>query len=72
MFIINLMVYYATWWIIYLTGPEDMTSRDVSRVDYFDVIEWGPFETAPSVAIALVITLVLIGALRAMAAKSEA
>lgn len=72
MFIINLMVYYASWWLIYLTGPEEMTSRDVSRVDYFDVIEWGPFETAPSVAIALVITLVLIGALRALAPKSEA
>ena len=70
MFLVNLAVYYASWWFIYFTSEEGTTFRQVTRADYFDEIEWGPFETAPSVAIALVLTLVLIGAARAMAPKS--
>jgi TRAP-type mannitol/chloroaromatic compound transport system permease small subunit len=72
MYVINLIVYYAIWWLLFLTAPAETTARDVSRFDFWDDIEWGPFETAPSVAIALVITIVLIGAARAMARKSEA
>ena len=69
-FAINLVVFYAMWWWVYLTSPEGTTARQVGRNDIFDEIEWGPYETAPAVLYAGILTLVLILIARALAGRS--
>ena len=69
-FAINLIVFYALWWITWLGMEDDANPRSVLRADRFDEIEWGPYETAPSVLYAGIITIVLILALRVLANRS--
>jgi TRAP-type mannitol/chloroaromatic compound transport system permease small subunit len=60
MFAVNLICYYALWWFTWLTGPEDMKERQVSRAPIFDEFELGAYDLKYTVVIALVATILLI------------
>ncbi|SHH20558.1 TRAP transporter small permease subunit [Marivita hallyeonensis] len=64
MFAINLAIYYALWWAVYLTGPADMTTRDVGRHAIFGEFDLGPWEMKYTIVITIVLTLVVIGVAR--------
>ena len=64
MFLINLVVYYVLWWGVYLTGPADMTTRDVGRHAIFDEMEIGAYDIKYTIMITLVLTIAVIAAVR--------
>ncbi|MGB0497615.1 MAG: TRAP transporter small permease subunit [Rubricella sp.] len=74
MFLVNLATFYAIWWFIYLTGPDDMQARAVTRHPIFDEFEFLAYELKWTVVISLALTFILIGAARLLdrPAKEEA
>ena len=66
MFVINLVVFYAIWWGVYLTSPEGTQTRAVSRHAVFDEFDVGNWEIKYTIVITLVITLLVLGVTRAM------
>lgn len=66
---VNLVIYYALFSFFYVTRAEDMSSRDVGRLPVFGEIEFGPHEMRYTVLGALIVTVLLIAALRAAAPK---
>ncbi|MEO0496722.1 MAG: TRAP transporter small permease subunit [Pseudomonadota bacterium] len=60
MYLINLSVYYALYWLVWLTGPEDMAPRAVTRTAAFGELEFWGQEMAYTVLAALIITLAMI------------
>ncbi|MEC3860186.1 TRAP transporter small permease subunit [Mesobacterium sp. TK19101] len=66
MFALNLAIYYATFWIVYLTSPEGTSMRQVGRHWLFDEFELGPWDIKYTVAAALIATVVVIAVARLM------
>ena len=62
---INLVVFYALWWLTRLTNPE-LAPRAIARDGILmGEVEFGPYETSWTVIIALVLTAALGGVLYA-------
>ncbi|WP_050929773.1 TRAP transporter small permease subunit [Aestuariivita boseongensis] len=72
MFVINLIIYYAVWWAIYLTSPEGTTTRDVGRHWVFDEIEVGNYDIKYTIIATVLATAVVIGVARLLARPSKA
>lgn len=72
MFVINLVIYYALWWAIYLTSPEGTTTREVGRHAIFDEIEIGNYDIKYTIIITVIATFVVIGLARILARPSKA
>ena len=70
-FVLNLGVYYTVFYVTLLLSPEGTTARDVRRMPFFDAFEYGPFETAKPVVIAIVLALVWIGGTRLMVSSEK-
>ena len=66
MFLINLAVYYAIFWVIYLTSPAETTLRQVGRHAIFDEFDLGSWEIKYTIVITLAVTLVVLGLARPM------
>ncbi|MEM9707910.1 MAG: TRAP transporter small permease subunit [Pseudomonadota bacterium] len=66
MFLVNLVVFYAIWWVIFLTSPEGTQTRAVGRNAIFDEFEFGNWEIKYTIAITLVATLLLIALARVL------
>lgn len=64
MFLVNLISFYAIWWVLYLTAPAETTMREVGRMPIFDEFEVGPYEIKYTIVITLVLTILLIGVAR--------
>ncbi|WP_299483092.1 TRAP transporter small permease subunit [uncultured Roseibium sp.] len=64
MFLVNLAVYYAIWWAIWLGSPEGTTPREVGRHVFFDEAEFGNYDIKYTIMITLILTFVVIGAAR--------
>lgn len=62
MYLVNLAVFYAIWWVIYLTSPAETTARQVGRHAIFDEVELGSWDIKYTIIITLVLTILLIGA----------
>ncbi|MEO0636781.1 MAG: TRAP transporter small permease subunit [Pseudomonadota bacterium] len=58
---LNLLIFYVLWWFTYLTGPEDMNARAVSRAPIFGELEFWGQEMKYTVLMALLATALLIG-----------
>lgn len=71
MYLVNLAVFYAIWWVLYLTRAEDATARDVSRSAIFDEFDLGQYEIKYTIVITLIVTFIVIGAARLMARPSR-
>ncbi len=59
-FILNLMLYYGLWGVLWLMREEGASARDVSRHDLLDEIDIGNYETTLTVIAALVLTPIVI------------
>ncbi|WP_338548685.1 TRAP transporter small permease subunit [Roseovarius phycicola] len=66
MFLVNLAIFYALWWFVYLTGGEEMNARQVGRHPLFDEFELGSYDIKYTIVITLVATILLIGIARLM------
>lgn len=64
MFAVNLAIYYALWWFVYLTGGDDMDARQAGRHPLFDEFELGNYDIKYTIVITLVATIILIGIAR--------
>lgn len=64
MFLVNLAVYYALWWGVWLTSPAETTARQVGRHAIFDELELGNYDIEYTIMITVVLTLVVIFAAR--------
>ena len=64
MYLVNLAIFYAAWWVIYLTSPEGTNARQVSRHAFFDEFEVGAWEIKYTIVATLVATILVIGAAR--------
>lgn len=64
MFLVNLVVFYALWWWIYLSSAEEITARQVGRHPLFDEIEVGNWEIEYTIVVTLAVTILLIGLAR--------
>lgn len=71
MFLVNLSVYYAAWWIVWLSSPPDMNARRVTRHWFFDEIEVGVEEIKITIIVSLVLTIAIIGVARLMARPTK-
>ncbi|MEM9601048.1 MAG: TRAP transporter small permease subunit, partial [Pseudomonadota bacterium] len=57
-FSLNLVVFYAAWWVTRLTQP-DMNPRSIARNGYLMAeVEYGPYETKLTVIVALALTAI--------------
>jgi TRAP-type mannitol/chloroaromatic compound transport system permease small subunit len=65
-FLVNLVVYYVIWWVLRLTTPAEVSDRDIGRHWLFETFEIGPEEMKWTVLFALIGTVILIGAARAL------
>lgn len=72
MFAVNLVIYYAIWWVIYLSSPEGTTQREVGRHWIFDEVEFGNYDIKYTIMITVVATLVVIGLARILARPGKA
>ncbi len=72
MYVINLVIFYALWWAVYLTSPEGTTTREVGRHAIFDEVEIGNYEIKYTIIITVIATFVVLGLARLMARRSEA
>lgn len=66
MYLVNLAVFYVLWWGIYLTSPEDTTTREVGRHAIFDEFELGNWEIKYTIVITIVATILLLALARLM------
>ena len=66
MYLVNLAIYYAIWWVIYITSPADTNARQVGRHPIFDEFELGNWDIKYTIVITIVATLLVIGAARLM------
>lgn len=71
MFLVNLALYYAAWWIVWLSGPADMNARQVTRHWFFDTVEFGVEDIKVTIMVTLVLTILLIGVARLMARPTK-
>lgn len=65
-FLVNLVIYYTIWWALRLTTPAEVSDRDIGRHWLFETFEIGPEEMKWTVLFALIGTVILIGAARAL------
>lgn len=70
MYVVNLALYYAIWWVIYLTSPAEATTRDVGRHPIFDEFDLGPWEIKYTIVITLVVTFAVLGLAKFLERKS--
>jgi TRAP-type mannitol/chloroaromatic compound transport system permease small subunit len=70
-FALNCALYYAAWWVVWLTGPADMKTRDVARTAFFGEVEIMGYDMSIHVLLTLAVTGVLLVLLR-LRARSEA
>ncbi len=70
MFLVNLAIFYALYWFVYLTGGEDLNPRRITREPIFEPVEIFGFEMLKTVIAAFVLTWVLIGLAKVMARKN--
>lgn len=70
MYLVNLALYYAMWWAIYLTSPAETTTREVGRHALFDEFDLGPWEIKYTIVITLVVTFALLGVAKVLESKS--
>lgn len=66
MFAVNLVVFYAIWWFVYLTSPAETTAREVGRHAIFDEFEFGNYDIKYTIVITLVVTILVLGIARLM------
>ncbi len=66
MFVINLVIFYALWWFVYLTSPPDTNMRQVGRHPIFDEFELGAYDIKYTIVITLVATLAVLVLARLM------
>lgn len=66
MFAVNLAIYYAVFYALYLTSPEGTTTREIGRHWFFKDFELGSWDMKYTVASAFVVTVALIGLARVM------
>ncbi len=64
MFLVNLAVFYAIWWVVWLTSPAETTMRQVGRHAIFDEYEIGNYDIKYTIMITVVLTVLLILAAR--------
>ncbi|MEL7215717.1 MAG: TRAP transporter small permease subunit [Pseudomonadota bacterium] len=69
MFLLNLVIFYAAYWVIALTT--ELEGRQITRHGFFDEWEFGAQEMNPTVFYAFVATLVVIGLARLMDRSSS-
>ncbi|GGB45726.1 hypothetical protein GCM10011316_17240 [Roseibium aquae] len=72
MFLVNLAVYYAIWWGVWLTSPAGTDVREVGRHVLFDEVELGNYDIKYTIMITLIATLAVIVATRAFDRKRTA
>jgi TRAP-type mannitol/chloroaromatic compound transport system permease small subunit len=64
MFLINLIVFYAIWWVLRLTTPADVTNREIGRHWLFGELEIGVEEVKYTIIITTIVTILVIGIAR--------
>ena len=72
-FALNLVAYYAIWWVLKLTSGPDVSDRDIGRSAIFGELELGAQEIKYTVIIgfALAIAVILIARVLDRGAKAE-
>lgn len=64
MYLVNLAVFYALWWTIYLGSPADTPVRQIGRHAVFGELELGAWEIKYTIVVTLAATILLIGLAR--------
>lgn len=64
--LLNLTIYYGLYNVMSLLAEDGASSRDISRGPAFGEVEFGPYELTYTVVAALILTPILVLALRAM------
>ena len=64
--LLNLTIYYGLYNVISLLAEDGASSRDINRGPAFGEVEFGPYELTYTVVAALILTPILVLALRAM------
>ena len=68
-FVMNLVCYYAIWWVLRLTSGPDVSNRDIGRMGVFDEFDLGPYEIKYTVVISLVATIAVLLLVRLMSGR---
>ena len=72
LFAVNLVIYYAVYWVVRLTGPEDQRVNRITREAPFEEVAFLGYEVSPMVLAAFVVTAILIGAAYMLGRKPAA
>ncbi|MEL6680477.1 MAG: TRAP transporter permease DctQ, partial [Pseudomonadota bacterium] len=72
MFAVNLTIFYAVYWVIRLTGPEDQRVNRITREAPFEEVVLLGYEMRPMVIAAFLVTLLLIGAAYVLGRRAKA
>lgn len=71
-FVINLIIYYSVWALIWATSPAETTTRDVGRHWFFDELELGNYDLKYTVIAAVVVSVIVVGLARIMDRNARA
>ena len=64
LFIINLIIYYSFWWVIYLISEQGTTTRQVGRHEIFGDVNIFYWEIKYTIIISIIVTVMIIGLAR--------
>ncbi|MEM7695252.1 MAG: TRAP transporter small permease subunit [Pseudomonadota bacterium] len=67
MFIVNLIIYYIIWAVVWFTSPPETNARQVGRHPIFDDMEFGNYDIKYTIMITVVMTFIVIAAARLLA-----
>lgn len=72
MFVINLIVYYASWTFLWATADAEATTRDIGRHWFFDEIEWGNYDIKYTIIVTVIVSIIVIGLARVLDRNARA